>query len=136
MKFEIPDECKIRISKKTKIEKLDGKFLLISHPHPSFEGELLILQPKKADQDSDSDEIVYRDYSLKKRLPTKEKSTVGESKIKSKKSKESETSKLACLEIVIEDPINHIEWQNLAEVLNMSQGLGWFQTLPVNQKSS
>jgi hypothetical protein len=45
----VPDKCKIKFAKKTRIEKLDGKFLLVAHPHPAVEGELLILKPKKKD---------------------------------------------------------------------------------------
>jgi len=58
--------------KGVKIEKLDAKFNLVSHPLPQLEGELLIFQPKKDDQ-SEEDLIVYRDYSLRKRCPTGEK---------------------------------------------------------------
>jgi len=49
LKYEVPDKCKIKFAKKTRIEKLDGKFLLVAHPHPALEGELLILKPKKKD---------------------------------------------------------------------------------------
>jgi hypothetical protein len=39
----------ISIPKNAKIEKLEAKYLLIAHPYPSFEGEMLIIQPKKDD---------------------------------------------------------------------------------------
>ena len=45
LKYDVPDKCKIKFAKTTRIEKLDGKFLLIAHPHPALEGELLILKP-------------------------------------------------------------------------------------------
>ena len=35
-----------------------------------FEGEMLIIQPKKGDQE-DKAKIIYKDYSLRKRLPTR-----------------------------------------------------------------
>jgi hypothetical protein len=35
-----------------------------------FEGEMLIIQPKKGDQE-DKEKIIYKDYSLRKRLPTR-----------------------------------------------------------------
>jgi hypothetical protein len=58
--------------KKAKVEKLDCKFYLVCHPFPQIEGEMIILQPKKDDQ-SEEDLIVYRDYSLRKRIATAEK---------------------------------------------------------------
>lgn len=137
MKYEVPDSCKIKIPKKTKIEKLSAKFLLISHPYPSIEGELLIVKPNKKDKDKKEEDIVIRDYSLRRRIPAKEIESVDKEKDKKdKKKKEKEESKLACLEVNIEEPINTIEWQNMSEVLNLSQGLAWFQVLPVGFKSS
>jgi hypothetical protein len=35
--------------KATKIEKLSKKYLLIAHPYPLFEGEMLLFQPNKMD---------------------------------------------------------------------------------------
>jgi len=57
--------------KKVKIEKLEEKFNLISHPFPQISGEMLVFRPRKEDQ-NEKDFIVYRDYSLRKRLPTTE----------------------------------------------------------------
>lgn len=57
--------------KDTKIEKLDNRYLLVVHPMPIIEGEMLVFQPRKADQDV-KDLITYRDYSLRKRMPMKE----------------------------------------------------------------
>lgn len=48
---------------------------------------MLLFQPKKDDQ-SEGDLIVYRDYSLRKRIPTAEK--VAESKLKRKVTKPEE----------------------------------------------
>ena len=48
-KLELPDECFINMLKSVKIEKLDSKFYLVSHPFPQIEGEMLIFQPKKDD---------------------------------------------------------------------------------------
>lgn len=44
--------------------------MLVAHPLPTLDGEMLILQPKKEDQQDGSDEITYRDYSLRKRIQT------------------------------------------------------------------
>lgn len=81
---------------------------------------------------------MYRDYSLRKRLCTKEK--VREDfftrKEKGESNEDLTLSKLQCLEIDNDNPLAMVEWKNLAEVVNEVQGLGWFQTLPVGQKSS
>lgn len=103
MKFEIPDSCKLVLDKKIQIEKLDSKFLLVAHPYPMFEGEMLIIQPKKDDQE-DKAKIIYKDYSLRKRLPTR-----NPDKTKSKKKDNSKT-KLQCLEINLSDPVCLAEW--------------------------
>ena len=68
LKFEIPDSCRQNFTKNSKIEKLDAKYLLLAHPYPQLEGEMLVLQPKKEDQ-TDKDWVTYRDYSLRKRMP-------------------------------------------------------------------
>ena len=49
LRFEIPDSCKLELDKQIKVEKLEAKFLLTMHPFPMFEGEMLIIQPKKED---------------------------------------------------------------------------------------
>ena len=43
---------------------------------------------------------------------------------------------MQCLEIDISIPLTNDEWNNLLEVVDETQGLGWFQVLPVGQKSS
>jgi hypothetical protein len=82
-----------------------------------------LAQPKKDDQD-DKDWIICRDYSLRKRLPNREKFPHA-ADVKSKKKKESELSKLQCLEIALEEPLCGLEWQNLSEVINHTKGLAW-----------
>lgn len=62
----------VSFAKSLRIEKLEAKYLLLAHPYPSFEGEMILCQPKKDDQ-NDKDVIVFRDYSLRKRLPNREK---------------------------------------------------------------
>ena len=80
---------------------------------------------------------MYRDYSLRKRLPNREKlqSAADKLKVGDKKKKDTEVSKLQCLEVAIEDPICNVEWVNIAEIINHVKGLCWFQVLPVGQKS-
>lgn len=41
-----------------------------------------------------------------------------------------------CLEVDITEPLNKTEWTNLCKVIEETQGLGWFQILPVGQKAS
>jgi hypothetical protein len=86
----------VGIPKDAKIEKLEAKYLLMAHPFPALEGEMLLLQPKKEDQNADDKKTVsYRDYSLRKRLPNREKPTLSAAeKLKDKKKKDSEVSKL------------------------------------------
>ena len=43
---------------------------------------------------------------------------------------------LQCLEIDINEPLSREEWNNFIAVIEETQGLGWFQVLPVGQKSS
>jgi len=67
---------------------------LLAHPYPAIEGEMLLLQPKKEDQ-ADKEMVTYRDYSLRKRMPNREKPTLSAAeKLKDKKKKDSEVSKL------------------------------------------
>jgi hypothetical protein len=136
-KYDLPEVCLVNLLRSSKIEKLSDKYLLLVHPFPIVEGEMIIVQPKKEDQ-KERDLVVYRDYSLRKRLATKEK--VREDFFTRKEKGESNDdmamSKLQCLEIDINEPLAMVEWKNLAEVVNEVQGLGWFQILPVGQKSS
>ena len=71
-KFEIPESCHVGMMKKTLIEKLEAKYLLVANPYPQIEGQMMIFLPKKADQ-KESDVIMYRDYSLRKRIETASK---------------------------------------------------------------
>lgn len=132
LKFVIPASCMMNLNKNLRIEKLEGKYQLLAHPAPSFEGEMLLIQPKREDQD-DADLVVYRDYSLRKRIPNRDRviSATENIKVGDKKKKEQEISKLQCLEVAIEEPIVDVEWVNIAEIMNQVKGLCWFQVLPV-----
>lgn len=48
-KFEIPDTCFLIFMKGNQIEKLHKKYLLVSHPFPKIEGEMIVFQPIKQD---------------------------------------------------------------------------------------
>jgi len=43
---------------------------------------------------------------------------------------------LPCLEVDITEPLAKAEWTNWLKVIEETQGLGWFQILPVGHKSS
>ncbi len=69
-KFVIPESCHISMMKKVLIEKMEAKYFLASHPFPKLEGEMIICKPKKNDQTQGKEVIIYRDYSLRKRIET------------------------------------------------------------------
>jgi len=48
-KYELPESCFIKMMKSVKIDKMDLKFLLVAHPLPTMEGEMLIFLPNKDD---------------------------------------------------------------------------------------
>lgn len=55
-KLTLPNSCYVEFSKSTKIQNKDPKikffdanYMLVSHPHPLLEGEMLLLQTKKED---------------------------------------------------------------------------------------
>ena len=143
-KYDLPESCFVSMMKKVKIEKFKNtKFLLCANPFPMIEGQMICFQPKKDDQKV-KEAIVYRDYSLRKRLETQHKPDLESFGIgkKVKYTKESEKdkveveAKLQCLEIDNETPLSSVEWTHFAHVIDEVQGLGWFQILPTGQKSS
>lgn len=78
-KYEISKECKLQFLKANKIEEFDDDYVLAVHPYPQIEGELLLFQIDERDQDDHDEDgnevpssgvIVYRDYSLMKRIET------------------------------------------------------------------
>jgi len=138
----------ISMMKKVLIEKMESKYFLASHPYPKVEGEMIIFKPLKVDQTQGKDVIVYRDYSLRKRIETGPKMVTSDlaarkkraadkaNKDDDKKEKEEKKAYRQCLEVDITDPLSHDEWTNFAQVIDETQGLGWFQVMPVGQKSS
>jgi hypothetical protein len=66
-KYKVPESCNMEMLKLNRIETLDEEFYLMVHPYPQMEGELIIVQTNPKDQD-DKSMIVYRDYSLRKRI--------------------------------------------------------------------
>lgn len=43
-KYAIPQSCKLEVLKVNKIEKLDDDYILIAHPFPQMEGEMILFQ--------------------------------------------------------------------------------------------
>ena len=41
-KYELPVECKVQMLKLNKIERLDEDYVLVAHPYPQLEGEMLL----------------------------------------------------------------------------------------------
>tara|TARA_B110000285_G_C15097006_1_gene602648 strand:- start:924 stop:1382 length:459 start_codon:yes stop_codon:yes gene_type:complete len=66
-KYKIPLTCNMEILKLNRIETLDEDYYLMLHPYPQMDGEVIIIQTNPKDQD-DKSMVVYRDYSLKKRI--------------------------------------------------------------------
>ena len=149
-KFEIPESCYLTMMKKILIEKLENKFFLAVNPFPRIEGEMIIFKPQKEDQTRGKDVLVYRDFSLRKRIETtplaikeailsqkKQQKLVNKGKEDKEEKKENvPDALLPCLEVDITEPLSKSEWANWLKVIDETQGLGWFQILPVGQKSS
>lgn len=103
--------------KNCRIHKMPKKFVLIVNPKPIMEGELLMFQPIKTDQ-QEKDLILYRDYSLRKRLPTKPRPKKLSSHQTKKMEQEDEaTTRLRGLEIDTKTLLSTCDWNNLTEVL-------------------
>lgn len=118
LKFDIPETCLLFLMKGNKISKLDKKFKLLTHPYPILEGEMILFQPLKQDQ-YDKSLLVYRDYALRKRIPTRppnKKLTTYQQKQMEKDDEES--TKLRSLEIDLFSPLSYIDWKNFAEVIS------------------
>ena len=66
-----------------RIEKLEEDYVLVAHPFPQLEGEMLLFQNVFEDDKKDEDDeeakqiqkecIIYKDYSLRKRIATEPK---------------------------------------------------------------
>lgn len=111
-------------------------YLLVSHPYPQIEGEMLIFQPN-ADDKCDKDLLVYRDYSLKKRNKYfNPRYQLSAAQKKEKEEKMMTSTKLQCLEIASDDPLSPCDWKHMATIVQEASAITWVQILPVGQKSS
>lgn len=142
----LPYSCYLEITKKVRIEKMLDRYFLLWHPFPKIFGELLVLKVRKFDQTKGKETMVYRDYSLCKRLKL---SADREKSLNKKPLKgfpgrgmnliEPEVDKIPQLQsfdINIIEPLSKEEWINFVKVIDATKGLGFFQLLPLGQKSS
>ena len=135
-KYDIPNNCKLDFLKAARIQKLEENYILMAHPYPQLEGELLLFQANVEDQSGEN--TTYRDYSLVKRRTITSSGKLAASAMAKKKLLEddAEKTKIQCLEVNIADPLSTIDWQNMADIIREIQALAWIQLLPVDQKSS
>ena len=94
----------------------------MAHPFPQLEGEMLLFQnviedEKKGEGDDEAnltmykDCIVYKDYSLRKRIATEPKPPrITAYQKKKMMDDDQEKTKLQCLEIDLETPLSTIDW--------------------------
>ena len=54
---------------KNRVEKLSSNYVLVQHPFPQIEGEMMIYQINDEDKPKDGT-MTYRDFSLRKRIHT------------------------------------------------------------------
>lgn len=104
--------------KASRIQKFEENYLLMAHPYPQMEGELLLFQVNPEEQTGDN--TTYKDYSLVKRHPiaSQGKNVVNSAMAKKKMLEDDvEKTKIQCLEVNIADPLSTLDWQNMADVI-------------------
>ena len=111
-KYDIPNNAKLELLKSAKVQKLEENYILMAHPYPQMEGEMLLFQANPEDQKPEVEGIIYRDYSLVKRTPIAASGKIVASAMAKKKQMEddSEKTKIQCLEINTADPLSTIDW--------------------------
>lgn len=122
--------------KLNRIEKLEPEdYVLVAHPYPQMDGEMLLFQIEQEIQEKDR--IIYKDFSLRRRIETQPKpARLSAFQKKTMQEEDAEKTKLQCLEIDLESPLSTIDWGNFSMVISEIQGMGWIQILPYGQKSS
>lgn len=125
VKYDLPVSCKLEMLKLNRIEKLDEDYVLVAHPYPQLEGEMLLFQIR-AEEQEDKECIIYNDYSLRKRITTEPKpARMSAYQKKQMMEEDQERTKLQCLEVDLESPLSTIDWQNFSLVINEIKGMGW-----------
>lgn len=113
---------------KSVILKLDDNFMLAANPYPQLEGEMLLFQYNPDDQSPEIDGIVYRDYSLRKRLKSEPKTkTLVSSAVAKKKAMEedAEKTKVQCLDINLAEPLSTLDWHHMAAITKEIGAMAW-----------
>ena len=67
-KYNVPNDAKLEFLRTNRISKLDDNYVLLAHPFPQIEGEMLLFQQNIESEDKDI--IIYQDFSLRKRMDT------------------------------------------------------------------
>ena len=76
--------------------------------------------------------ITYKDFSLRKRIPTEPKpARITAFEKKKMMDEDQEKTRLQSLEVDLETPMSTIDWANFTLVINEIKGMGWIQILPV-----
>ena len=113
------------------------KYFLTWHPFPKISGELLVFKTRKDDQTNKKETIVYREYSLCKRLgqPVESKNLGGNIKrkpllrrgeVEDALPEVEKLAKLQSFEVNILEPLSKEEWINFVKTIDATKGLGWF----------
>ena len=108
--------------------KLDDNYILVANPYPVLEGEMLLFQYNPDDQSPETEGIVYRDYSLRKRMKAelKTKNIVSSAMAKKKQLEEdSEKTKIQCLDINVAEPLSTIDWHHMSEIIKEISAMSW-----------
>ena len=150
MKHDLPKGCKLKLSAHGKVKDLDDGYMLMAHPYPQLEGEMLLVQLNPADgpkkkaeeqkddvsknsgkskKDEDESPLIYRDYSLRKRHFTMAKVKAGSKSALAKKhemEQDQTKTKLQCLEIDLEVPLSSIDWNYVALTISEIDAMVWF----------
>ena len=132
----IGDDCKIQFLSLNMIEDLGEEYMLVHHPFPQIEGELLLYQKNLKDDSADEDILIYRDYSLNKRLVTNVQ-IANTAALKLKIEEENvRYTKLQSLEIDNEIPLSQCDWGKIGTLIYEIKAMVWVQALPAGMKSS
>lgn len=82
-------------------------------------------------ESEDKDIILYKDFSLRKRMDSsKRQARLSALEKKKALEEDQERTKLQCLEVDLATPLSTLDWQNLVHVLGEVNGIGWVQVLP------
>ena len=94
---------------------------------------------KKKDKKEKEPDLIYKDYSLRKRLFTMAKTKASSKSALAKKQElelDQTKTKIQNLEVDLESPLSSLDWNYISMTIREIDALIWFQVLPANQKSS